>query len=171
MIVINRMIEKDKISIFKEIMGNYPTGVTIVTTMGNGETPIGLTVNSFASVSIDPLLVLWCVDKRFSSLEHFINGTHFAVHTLSSNQADTCWAFAGKENDRFAKVNWKVSQNGLPIIQDSLGILECKTVQVVDAGDHFILIGEVIDLSKTDKDPMLYYNRSVGKVPVDWPGN
>nr|WP_263326593.1 flavin reductase family protein [Neobacillus sp. Marseille-Q6967] len=159
----------DKINIFKQIMGVYPTGVTIVTTMDEQGSPAGLTVNSFASVSLDPLIVLWCIDKKVSSLTKFLNAKKFAVHTLSSDQADACWAFAGKEPDRFSKVNWKVSDNGLPIITDSLGTFECRTIQQIDAGDHVILLGEVIDLNKQDKDPLLYFNRKIGPIPTNWP--
>jgi flavin reductase (DIM6/NTAB) family NADH-FMN oxidoreductase RutF len=159
-----------KVNVFKQIMGHYPTGVTIVTTMDDHGNPVGLTVNSFASVSLEPLLILWCVDKKVSSLDSFLTAKKFAVHTLSSDQGDACWAFAGKEKDRFSKVNWKVSKNGLPIISDSLGTLECKTVQLKDAGDHYILLGEVIDINVEEKDPLLYYNRNIGSIPINWPG-
>ncbi|KAB2336254.1 flavin reductase family protein [Cytobacillus depressus] len=159
----------DKVSVFKQIMGLYPTGVTIVTTMDEHGTPAGLTVNSFASVSLDPLIVLWSIDKRASSLDKFIKAKNFAVHTLSSDQADACWAFAGKEPDRFSKVNWKTSEHGLPIIIDSLGTFECKTIQQIDAGDHVILLGEVIELNKQDKAPLLYFNRNIGPIPENWP--
>lgn len=161
----------DKGSIFKQIMGAYPTGVTIVTTMDEDRNPVGLTVNSFASVSIDPLMVLWCIDKKVSSLRAFLRTEKYAIHTLSADQADACWVFAGKEPDRFSKVNWKTSANGLPIIEDSLGIFECKTIQQIDAGDHVILLGEVIDLQKQEKEPLLYFNRNIGGIPENWPNN
>lgn len=99
------MNENEKVRIYKKIMGKYPTGVTIVTTMGPDGVPAGLTVNSFASVSLDPLLVLWCIDKRASTLQQFLNAKKFAVHTLSTEQDNACWAFAGKESNRFSKVN------------------------------------------------------------------
>ncbi|WP_342433723.1 flavin reductase family protein [Neobacillus sp. FSL H8-0543] len=158
----------DKINLFKQIMGHYPTGVTIVTTMDENEEPTGLTVNSFTSVSIDPLLVLWCIDKKSSSYETFLKAGRFAVHTLSSDQTEACWAFAGKSSDRFVEVNWYTSENKLPIIKDSLGTLECLTVQQIDAGDHIILVGEVIELSKNDKEPLLFYNKKAGTIPKDW---
>jgi flavin reductase (DIM6/NTAB) family NADH-FMN oxidoreductase RutF len=159
----------EKTQIFKKIMGQYPTGVTIVTTMDENDEPVGLTVNSFASVSINPLMVLWCIDKGSSALNAFLKGDTYAVHTLAVEQADACWAFAGKEKDRFSKVKWDISQNGLPIIKDSLGVFECKTVNKIEAGDHFILLGEVIDLSFSEGNPLLYYNRNVGQIPENWP--
>ncbi|MCQ6279535.1 flavin reductase family protein [Bacillus sp. EB600] len=159
----------NKANVFKEIMGEYPTGVTIVTTMDEQGSPAGLTVNSFSSVSIDPLMVLWCIDKKVSSFDKFMNTKKFAIHTLSSDQKDACWAFAGKEADRFSKVDWRISEHGLPIITDSLGVFECKTIQQIEAGDHVILLGEVIDLTKQDKDPLLYFNRNIGPIPTNWP--
>ncbi|WP_237562771.1 flavin reductase family protein [Bacillus dakarensis] len=158
-----------KSTVFKQIMSQYPTGVTIVTTMDDQGNPAGLTVNSFASVSLEPLLVLWSIDKKVSSLNQFLEAEKFAVHTLATDQDDACWAFAGKEADRFSKVKWEVSKNQLPIIKDSLGTLECKKVQQIDAGDHFILLGEVIDLNVQEKEPLLFFNRNIGSIPKNWP--
>jgi flavin reductase (DIM6/NTAB) family NADH-FMN oxidoreductase RutF len=158
--------QKDRqVELYKEIMGSYPTGVTIVTTTDNNR-PVGLTVNSFASVSLDPLMVLWCIDKGSDSLESFRNADMFAVNILAGHQTDACWVFASsKEKERFSKVEWELSANNLPVLKDVFGVLECKKVQEVDAGDHIILIGKVIDLDKNHTDPMLYYRRSVGPVP------
>ncbi len=172
LITLNRRLDtlsNDTVALFKQIMGSYPTGVTIVTTTDSQANPWGLTVNSFASVSLDPLLVLWCIDRRASSLEAFKKSAHYAVHVLAADQKDLCWAFAGKEPDRFSKANWSLSENQLPILSDSLGVFECKKVQEVDAGDHVILIGEVIGIQKQDKEPMLYFRRNVGAIPADWP--
>lgn len=158
----------EKGDVFKQIMGHYPTGVTIITTIDENGEPAGLTVNSFTSVSIDPLLVLWCIDKKTSSFETFLKADGFTVHTLASDQVEACWAFARKGSDRFKGVNWYTSENKLPIIKDSLGTLECRTVQRIDAGDHIILVGEVLDLFKNDKEPLLFYNRKAGTIPKDW---
>ena len=111
----------------------------------------------------------WSIDKKVSSFDKFLKAKKFAIHTLSTEQEEACWAFAGKEADRFSKINWKVSENELPIIEDSLGTFECKTIQQIDAGDHVILLGEVIDLNKNEKNPLLYYNRNIGAIPADWP--
>lgn len=159
----------EQVAVYKEIMGSYPTGVTIITTIDQEGNPCGLTVNSFASVSLDPLLVLWCIDNRSTSLEAFQKAEGFAVHVLSNEQQEQCWAFAGKDPDRFSKANWQQSKNNLPVIADSLGILECKTIQQIDAGDHTIFLGQVIDIEKYDKEPMLYFRRNVGKIPANWP--
>lgn len=161
-------MSKDK-DLFKQIMGSYPTGVTIVTTTDHEGKPFGLTVNSFASVSLDPLLVLWCIDRKSTSLEAFQQSKGFAVHVLSEDQKELCWAFAGKDPDRFSTVTWSISDNNLPILSGSLGVLECKTVQQIEAGDHIIFIGEILHIEKEDKEPMLYFRRKVGMIPTDWP--
>ncbi|PIC57708.1 oxygenase [Sporosarcina sp. P12(2017)] len=156
----------EKQDLFKQIMGNYPTGVTILTTTTEEGTPVGLTVNSFASVSLDPLLVLWSIDHRVSSLESFTKGGKFAVHVLAGEQQELCKTFASKVEDRFANCQWELSSNNLPILEGTFGVFECKTHQVIEAGDHTILIGEVVDLQvDKDKDPMLYHRRVFGSVP------
>jgi flavin reductase (DIM6/NTAB) family NADH-FMN oxidoreductase RutF len=161
-------MNNEAVSKFKQIMGSYPTGVTILTTTDTEGNPSGLTVNSFASVSLDPLLVLWCIDRKASSLEAFRQSANFAVHVLADDQKDLCWAFAGKEPDRFSTANWNMSENYLPILSGSFGVLECKKVQEIEAGDHVILIGQVINIQHQDKEPMLYFRRNIGSIPADF---
>jgi flavin reductase (DIM6/NTAB) family NADH-FMN oxidoreductase RutF len=158
----------DQVSAFKEVMGNYPTGVTVVTTKDENGTPLGLTVNSFASVSIDPLMILWSIDKRVGSYEEFVKTDKFAVHVLADNQGDICSLFAMKGTDRFGSCEWNTSEHGLPIIAGALGVLQCKTFKTVEAGDHMILIGEVIDIVSENKDPLLYHRRKFGKIPGEF---
>lgn len=160
---------KAKESLFKEIMGSYPTGVTIITTTDSGGNPVGLTVNSFTSVSLKPLLVLWCIDNKASSFEAFQECDGFAVHTLASDQKELCWSFAGKEQDRFSTAEWSVSEYKLPILNGSYGVMQCTKLQRINGGDHTILIGEVVDQQKNDKEPMLYFRRNVGAIPSNWP--
>ncbi|CAM3564162.1 flavin reductase family protein [Marinicrinis lubricantis] len=153
---------------FKEVMGNYPTGVTVVTTVGEGQVPLGLTVNSFASVSLDPLLILWSIDKKVSSYPAFVNTDKFAVHVLSSDQADICSLFASKGIDRFKNCEWELSPHQLPIISGAAGVMQCRTFKTMDAGDHTILIGEVIDIVNHHKAPLLYHLRKFGAIPNEF---
>lgn len=155
----------DRIALFKEIMSNYPTGVTIVTTADERGTPVGLTVNSFASVSLEPLLILWAIDHRVSSFEIFKRAGKFAVHILAADQEDLCLLFAKKGTDRFAQCKWRMSNDQLPIISGACAVLQCKTYKSVEAGDHTILIGEVIEMDRGDKDPLLYHRRKFGAIP------
>lgn len=155
----------DNTALFKEVMGNYPTGVTVITATDETGAPIGMTVNSFASVSIDPLLILWSIDKRVSTYETFVAAEQFAVHVLAGSQSDICSLFASKGADRFANTDWTLSERGLPILADASGVLQCKTFKTIEAGDHTILIGEVVDIQSSQKDPLLYHRRRFGKIP------
>src|SRR4051794_29706541 len=111
---------------FKDIMGSYPTGVTVVTTTTQEGINVGLTVNSFASVSLEPTLVLFCVDYRAGSLDAFKEAKKFAIHVLSEDQKDVCFKFAGSDSNKFSNVNWKLSELGVPVIEGAAGIMECK---------------------------------------------
>lgn len=155
----------NNVSLFKDVMGNYPTGVTVVTTVDENGNPIGLTVNSFASVSLEPLLILWSIDKRVSTYHSFINTDQFAVHVLSENQGAICSLFASKGIDRFKHCEWKFSNNRLPIIFGASGVLHCKTFKTIEAGDHTILIGEVFEIENENIEPLLYHRRNFGKIP------
>lgn len=157
-----------KQQLFKEALGNYPTGVTIVTTMNEEGIPFGLTVNSFASVSLDPLLILWSIDHRSSSLEAFTKGNKFAVHILAADQVETCKAFASSKGGKFSQCEWSISEHGLPIIDGAFSVLQCEVHQMVEAGDHTILIGKVIDINVEKRDPMLYHRRNFGSIPAEF---
>ncbi|PZX03677.1 flavin reductase (DIM6/NTAB) family NADH-FMN oxidoreductase RutF [Psychrobacillus insolitus] len=163
----NATIEKQ--DLFKEALGNYPTGVTIVTTTDENNIPLGLTVNSFASVSLDPLLVLWSIDHKVSSREAFENGGKFAIHILAGNQSELCKTFASKDVDRFASCNWALSPLELPVIEGAFAVLECETYKTIEAGDHTILIGAVQNI-QVDKElnPMLYHRRHFGEIPAEF---
>ncbi|MGM9967131.1 flavin reductase family protein [uncultured Rummeliibacillus sp.] len=150
---------------FKKALGNYPTGVTVVTTFDKENNPVGLTVNSFASVSLDPLLILWSIDKRAKSLSDFTYSKKFAVNILASDQDKLCFLFSSKEIDRFGQCEWKRSDDDLPILENVASVLECEKVQEIEAGDHIILIGQVYKVVNTDKAPLLYHKRNVGRIP------
>lgn len=150
---------------FREVLGNYPTGVTVVTTLDAVGEPVGLTVNSFASVSLDPLLILWSIDHQSSSLEAFQSTESFAVHILASDQADLCKLFASRGLDRFSQCDWTLSANQLPILSGVAGVLQCKVFNRIEAGDHTLLIGKVIDIEKTEKDPLLYHRGKMTALP------
>lgn len=155
-------------ALFKDAMGNYPTGVTILTATDQDGKPVGLTVNSFASVSLDPLLVLWSIDHKVSTLDSFVNGGKFAVHILAGDQQELCKTFASKNVDRFSTCEWKTSEHDLPIIEGAFAVLQCKTYQTIEAGDHTILIGEVVDIQIDNKEPMLYHRRHFDSIPPEF---
>lgn len=150
---------------FKKALGNYPTGVTVVTALDEYNKPVGLTVNSFASVSIDPLLILWSIDKKSGSFDAFTKVSKFAVNILADDQADLCGLFASKVEDRFGQCEWEKSSKHLPVFPGALSQLECEVYNKIDAGDHIIFIGEVIHITNEDKNPLLYHKRNFGAIP------
>lgn len=150
------------INVYKDVMGSYPTGVTVVTTMNERGETAGLTVNSFASVSLDPLLILWSIDKGSRSLQSFLTNKCFAINILSTEQKDDCFLFASKEeNNKFNQTDWTKSEYNLPILNNSFATIQCETFNQIEAGDHYILIGKVLAVKKSEKDPLLYYKRNV----------
>lgn len=161
-----RKIENQKL--FKEVMGNYPTGVTVITTTDKDGKPVGLTVNSFASVSLEPLMILWSIDHNVSTIKSFVEGEKFVVHILAGDQQELCKTFASKNVDRFSRCNWEFSKNLLPIIDGVFAVLECDTFKTVEAGDHTILIGEVTNIRMEQKEPMLYHRRHFAAIPSEF---
>ena len=123
---------------FKRALGNYPTGVTVITTLDENNKPVGLTANSFASVSIDPLLILWSLDKKSSLYNAFIQTSKFAINILAEDQENLCSLFASKIADRFSQCEWDLSERQLPVFPGALSQLECEVYKKVDAGDHII---------------------------------
>ncbi|WNS80512.1 flavin reductase family protein [Domibacillus sp. DTU_2020_1001157_1_SI_ALB_TIR_016] len=162
------MADEQKQQLFKDAMGNYPTGVTVMTTVDSNDRPAGLTVNSFASVSLDPLLILWSIDHKAATLPAFMENGTFAVHILAGNQKDICMTFATKGADRFSTCKWNFSpEHHLPVIEGAFAVFQCQTVQTVEAGDHTILIGEVDTIQiDAEKDPMLYHRRHFASIPA-----
>ena len=158
----------EQIASFKAAMGNYPTGVTVVTAFNPEGKPMGLTVNSFASVSLEPLLILWSIDKRVNSYNDFLKVDKFSVNILAENQSDLCNLFSSKVEDRFGQCDWQESDLKLPILTDVLAVLQCKVFKQVEAGDHTIMIGEVIDIQNYNKEPLLYHRRTIGAIPKEF---
>ncbi len=141
---------------FRQALGNYPTGVTVITTTDTDGTPRGLTANSFTSVSLDPALVLVCLGKTTASHPVFMQATHFAVNILADDQRDVSNLFASKSPDKFAQAAWHAGQTGSPLIDGSVAWFDCSVHQRVDAGDHTILIGQVQDMGQRTARPLGY---------------
>lgn len=133
----------------RRAMGRWATGISVITT-SDGGVIAGLVSNSFASVSLDPPLVSWAVDKKSSSFEIWNRTDNYAVHILSESHRDLVKRFAAKGTDKFAGLAWEPGTLGSPIVADDVPHLECRLWQRVDAGDHVILIGEVVTVSDQD---------------------
>jgi|SRR5690625_3182571 len=160
----------DRVNTFKDAMANYPTGVTVVTAIDEAGNPIGLTVNSFASVSVDPLLILWSINKQSSTHDIFKQTDQFAVNILADSQADVATLFATptSNQERFANCEWTFSKTKLPLITGSAAVFQCTSFKQIDAGDHTVLIGEVFELAAEQKSPLLYHGRKMGALPTSF---
>jgi flavin reductase (DIM6/NTAB) family NADH-FMN oxidoreductase RutF len=151
------MVASDK---FRQVMGNFATGITVVTTYGPDGKPYGLTVNSFASVSLNPLLVVVCLDNRLTGLPSFKDSKRFGVSILSEAQEELSRLFAKKDSERPSTIFFEGS-HGLPLLRHSLGCLECETVATYPGGDHTIFMGHVLAAeimeAKSGINPLLYF--------------
>lgn len=143
---------------FRDALGCFATGVTIITAMGADGQPVGLTANSFTSVSLDPPLLLVCVANNAGSAPVLRAAERFAVNVLQIGQQPTSNRFAGKREDRFANTPWEVGEFGTPVLTSSLSSFECARDAVHDGGDHFILVGRVLKaMFEPRRDPLLYF--------------
>lgn len=140
----------------RQAFGSFATGVTVVTSRTAEGDPIGFTANSFTSVSLDPPLLLVCLAKSSSNVGHFSRSGHFAVNILGEAQKDVSARFASRGADRFGETAWRDSALGSPLIDGSVAWFDCETDNIVDAGDHVIMIGRVAYFDQTDARPLAY---------------
>ncbi|MBP2327874.1 flavin reductase (DIM6/NTAB) family NADH-FMN oxidoreductase RutF [Kibdelosporangium banguiense] len=141
----------------RSALGHYATGVTVITACTPSGQRIGVTANSFTSVSLEPPLVSWCPAKRAPSLPDLKQATHFAVNVLASGQHHLSQQFATPAPDKFAGVPIIDGICGVPLIEGALARFECRTVRWVDAGDHLICIGEVERFDTAHGDPLVFH--------------
>ena len=147
---------------FRQVLGNYPTGVAAITAMSADGTPIGMVVGTFTSVSLDPPLVGFLPDKSSTTWPLIAAAGHFAVNVLASDQTELCRKLAGK-GDKFAGVEFTVSRHGLPLLPEVIVAIECRIHSVTDAGDHYFVLGDVLGLeAKREGDPMLFFKGRYG---------
>lgn len=150
-------MKTDKRRQLRDAFGAFMTGVTVVTTADNQGQPVGFTANSFTSVSLEPALLLVSINKHSANLQHFICCTHFAVNILAEQQQTTSNIFASKSADRFAQVAWRSSKAGVPLIDGCSAWFECERYQVIDAGDHNLLLGRITDFDSCGVAGLGYY--------------
>lgn len=152
----------------RDALGSFATGVTIVTAIMPSGEPMGFTANSFTSVSLDPPLILVCIAKSAAGYAAYTSADAFCVNILSEDQHDLSGTFARRGADKFVGVSWRQNQTGSPIIDGGVGHFDCSMHQVVDAGDHAILIGRVVGFDANDKAPLCYHR---GKYAALEPAN
>ena len=139
---------------FRDALGRFATGVTVVTAR-DAEGPVGITANSFASVSLDPALVLWSPAKSSSRFGIFAGAAHFAVHVLAEEQRDLAAHFVRHGRD-FAATGWTEGPGGAPVLPGCLAHFSCETAAVHDAGDHVIVVGRVLQAGFRDGAPLVF---------------
>lgn len=143
----------------RNAMGCFATGITVVTTLRADAMPVGLTANSFTSVSLDPPLLLICLAKTSSSLSAFEQSDKFAVNILHIGQQPTSNVFTSKSADRFGQTDWSLGETGVPILTNSLASMECTCQARYDGGDHIIMVGQVERARfEPRRDPLLYFS-------------
>jgi flavin reductase ActVB len=143
---------------FRAAMSCFASGVTVVTTRDEDGTPFGFTANSFCSVSLDPPLILVCLARTANCYPVFTGCARFAVSILADHHLDVAERFATKQEDKFDGPAFTSTPQGMPAVEDALCVLSCTVEDLVDAGDHAILLGRVHDVTLTGGTPMVYYD-------------
>lgn len=140
---------------FRRCLGQYATGVAVITTRHNGQR-IGMAVNSFAAVSLDPALVLWSIRCESASLPAFLEASHFAVNVLAAEQVDVSQVFGSGQPDRFARHAWTDGLGEAPLLEGAIGHFECRREAVHEGGDHLILVGRVERYARFAGEPLVF---------------
>lgn len=145
--------------LFRAALSRWASGVTVVTTTDADGRNHGFTASAFSSVSLDPALVLVCLDNRANCFDAFDKSEGFVIHLLAQGQEGLAGKFASKGADKFAGTDVRLSERGLPLLPGALARLECRTERRIPGGDHLILIGEVHHADQGDGEPLVYYQR------------
>ena len=148
----------------RNAFGHYATGVTIITTRDVAGEPVGMTVNSFSSLSLDPPLLLWSLARSSVNFAAFHDATHFAVHVLGTDQSPLAKQFATKDINRFLGVTTTACASGVPRLGEYHACFECEMHARYDGGDHSIIIGRVLDVDERPGDPLLFYRGRFAKI-------
>ena len=154
---------------FRRVLGHYPTGVTVVTAVFDGD-PVGLAIGSFGSVSLEPPLVMFCPGKSSNSWPAIEASGSFCVNVLAEDQAAVSSLFAGRDADKFADVSWGTRATGSPVIEGCLAWIDCTIETTHEGGDHWIVVGRVADLGvgRPDSGPLIFLKGGYGAVgPIE----
>lgn len=143
---------------FRKVMGHFATGVTVVTAQSQAKEPVGLTVNAFTSVSLDPPLILVCIHREADAHDVLVHSGRFVVNLLQRDQETLALRFAKRDPlDRFRGLELIMGSMGAPLLPDALGWLQCSVRHVYPGGDHSIIVGEVMECEARDASPLLFH--------------
>lgn len=153
---------------FRRVCGLFATGVAVLTTRAADGAPHGITINSFSSISLDPPLVMVAIDRDCTFLEPFESSGFFAVNILREQQLDLSIRFAALPEGRFTGIAWTPAGTGSPVIDGVLGVVDCTTVEVIDAGDHRVLIGRALDVRMGEGRPLIFFKGQYTRLEPDY---
>jgi len=152
-------------------LGQYATGVAVVTTVGPGGHPVGMTINSFGALSLDPPLILWCLRRTASRGAVFSAASHFAVNVLAAGQAPLARQFAARPQGEFGQAAWHPGPHGLPLLCGALGVFACRRAQQADGGDHVIVVGHIEEFGITaGRSPLVFHAGRYHALTPEEPG-
>lgn len=144
-------------TLFRRVCGRFPTGVTVITVRDADGHPHGVTISSFSSLSLNPQLVMVCIDLRSGVLGHFLESAHFGINVLAEDQEQHSRRFASTSESRFHGIDWHEAESGVPLLDGVLAHLECSTTRWFEAGDHVVLIGEVLRAGCREGKPLVFF--------------
>jgi flavin reductase (DIM6/NTAB) family NADH-FMN oxidoreductase RutF len=151
----------------RRVMGVFATGVTVLTTRDAHGRPYGLTANAVTSLSLDPPLLIICIDKKAETHPHFFDSRCFVVNILAEDQADLSTRFAKSGGDKFGGVPFSTNQDGVPVLEGTLAHVECRILETHEGGDHVIHIGEVRHAEVRGGRPLLFFQGRYRNLEVD----
>ncbi|SHM25665.1 flavin reductase family protein [Roseibium suaedae] len=156
--------DQENTRLLRDAFGRFATGVTVVTAPSQ-DGPVGITANSFSSVSLDPPLVLWAPDKGSRRFQYFEAAEHYAIHVLSHEQAALCQGFA-RNAHAFEALDFSLNAHGVPLIHNCLARFECARFAAYEGGDHLIVLGRVVKAEMRDGDALTFFAGKLGQVPL-----
>jgi flavin reductase (DIM6/NTAB) family NADH-FMN oxidoreductase RutF len=141
----------------RNLLGQFATGVTVITTRSKQGRKVGMTANSFSSLSLDPPLILWSLSKTAPSLSDFVEAEHFAIHMLAQEHHELSGHFARASADKFSGIAHRDCAVGVPILKDVLATLVCRNVTQYEGGDHLIFIGQIEQYQQRQGEPLVFH--------------
>lgn len=150
---------------FRTVLGHFCSGIVVITAMNDG-TPVGMTCQSFTSVSLEPPLVLFCATKTSTSWAGIRAAGHFCANVLGEDQEELSRVFASKADDKFAGVGWHAGASGAPILGGVLATIDCTIDAIHEAGDHDLVVGRVLELTGASGGPLLFFRGGYGRFGI-----
>lgn len=153
--------------LFRQCLGRFATGVTVVSCTDAAGKACGITVNSFSSVSLEPPLVLWNIAKVSRTLDAFLAARRFGINVLTRQQRHLSIRFARSDDGLFDGVPHRLTESGVPRLDDTLAWFECRSYEVHECGDHYIIVGEVVDFEASDREPLLFFGGRYARIGAE----